>query len=67
MGAHSKLGKGKHCLEGEAGAPQETGLGEGNFEENRGEMMILEKNKQRNTYPAEHMPRALEQKTGHLF
>lgn len=50
-----RQGQGEHCSEEAAEAPQETGLGEGNFEEGRGEARILEKNKQRNTYTAEHI------------
>lgn len=60
-------GEGEQSLEGEAEASQETGLGEGNFEGGRGEVMVLEKNKQRNTYPAEHMPRAWNRKQDSSF
>lgn len=59
--------EGELCLEEGAEASQETGLGEGNVEEGRGEVMVLEKNKQRNTYPAEHMPRAWNRKQDSSF
>lgn len=57
---------GEPCLEKEAEASQETGLGEGNFE-GRGEVMIPERNKQKKTYPAEHMPRAWNRKHDSSF
>lgn len=67
LGEAHQEGKGERCLEGEAEASQETGLREGNFEEGRGEVMIPEKNKQRNTYPEEHMPRAWNRKQNSSF
>lgn len=57
---------GEPCLEKEAEASQETGLREENFE-GRGEVMIPERNKQKKTYPAEHMPRAWNRKQDSSF
>lgn len=53
-------------LEKETEASQETGLREENFE-GRGEVMIPERNKQKKTYPAEHMPRAWNRKQDSSF
>ena len=67
VGSPWRQGEGEDCLEEEAEASQEIGHEEGNFEEGRGEVMILKKNKQRNTYPAEHMPRAWNRKQDSSF
>lgn len=53
-------------VEKEAEASQETGLGEGKFE-GREAVMIPERNKQKKTYPAEHMPRAWNRKHDSSF
>lgn len=65
-GSRGMWDSGEPCLEKEAEPSQETGLGEGNFE-GRGEVMIPERNKQKMTYPAEHMPRAWNRKHDSSF